>query len=309
MNIFVLCATRRGELFLKKLFHLLPEANYFVFSFPETPHEPRYYDNIFQLSKMHHAHFYEATNFANPGLSALWEKTQIDLCFVVSWRYMIPMDLAGKVKVAPIVFHDSLLPEYRGFSPTVWAIINGESTTGVSVFYLEEQVDSGELIDQAAVPIGDNETIADVMEKVTGQYLDLLEKNLPLILNRTAPRRIQNHAQATYVPKRLPEDNQIDWKRSSRDILNPIRAVTYPYPGAFTWFRGKKLIIWSASIPEEKKKYVGIIPGAVTEIKHDKGVTVLTGDGEICIHEVQLENEQKINAADLIRSFSVRLGI
>lgn len=309
MNIAVLCATRRGALFLEKLFQLQPKANYYVFSFPETANEPPYCESICQLTKTQNASFYQTRNIADPSLYSLWENVGIDFLFAVSWRYMIPMDVACKIKNTPIVFHDSFLPEYRGFSPTVWAIINGEEKTGASVFYLDENVDAGDLIDQAPVPIGPKETIAEIMEKVTEKYLTLLEKNLSSIIDGTSPRWAQDQTKATYVSKRLPRDNEIDWKQTSCDIFNLIRATTYPYPGAFTWLRGKKLIIWSASIPVVKKRYVGAIPGAVAEIRQKKEVIILTGDGEICVHEVQLENEKKMPAINIINKYSVRLGV
>jgi len=187
-------------------------------------------------------------------------------------------------------------------------MINGESQTGVTMFHLAEQMDAGDIIDQVAVPIGPDDTIREVMDRVTEAYLYLLEKNLPLIKRGQAPRKPQEHPLATYTCKRMPQDNEIDWSATTDTIYNLIRAVTRPYPGAFTWYKGRKLIIWSTSPLRENRRYVGRIPGRVVEIRRREGVVVLTGDGHLFVKSVQLEGEQEKCATELITSITCRLG-
>lgn len=308
MNIFVLCVTHRGELFLNRLFQLCPSDDFYVFTFRETSHEPKYFDKIKTLATSHSARFFETTNVAHKKFDKLWASVKPDIIFVVSWRYMIPMEIANKAEIACIVFHDSLLPFYKGFSPTVWAIINGENKTGVTMFHLAKDVDAGDIIDQSPVSIGPDDNIKEVIEAVTNKYLVLLEKNLPLIINGQAPRIPQDHPKSTFTCKRIPEDNEICWTCSAAEIYNLIRAVTHPYPGSYTWLNGQKVIVWSASRPEKQRKYVGCVPGAILEIRKDNGVIVLTGDGQLCLNYVQLDGQEKVCASNVLNRLSYRLG-
>src|SRR5690606_6269303 len=236
MQIAVLCATQRGARFLEKLVALVPEANYTVFSFREEPHEPPFMETIRQITQSCGGQFHEARQVGR--FTTLWETTNFDLMFVVSWRYLIPPSVYTKTRLGSFVFHDSLLPAYRGFAPTVWAIINGEDHTGVTLFEIAPDVDSGDIIAQAPVSIGPDDTIADVMEKVTLTYLQLLEDNIRDLLAGKAQRHPQDQSRATFTCKRLPEDNKIDWTQPTKDIYNLIRATTAPYPGAFTTLGG-----------------------------------------------------------------------
>jgi len=309
MNIVVLCATNRGLKFLERLFGLCPSDEFFVFSFPEEPWEPRYLDDIRSLATNHGAAFFETRNIAHEKFQSLWDSVSADLIFVVSWRYLIPVTLAERSTLGCIVFHDSLLPQYRGFAPTVWAMINGETETGVTMFHLVEQMDAGDIIDQVAVPIGGDDTIQEVMGRVTEGYLYLLEKNMPLLVKGQAPRKPQDHSLATFTCKRMPEDNEIDWSATTETIYNLIRAVTHPYPGAFTWYKNQKLIIWSASPLRDNVQYAGRIPGRVVEIRSGDGVVVLTGNGRLLIKSVQREGEQEQCSSEFLTSITCQLGI
>jgi methionyl-tRNA formyltransferase len=303
-----LCATRRGYLCLQKLIELLPKASLVVFSFREEPWEPPFLEDIRSLALSAGGMFFEATQVAQGHLAEFWESTPFDLMLVVSWRYMIPRRVYLRPRLGTFVFHDSLLPEYRGFSPTVWAVINGEKQTGVSLFAISESVDAGDIIDQRAVPIGPDSTIAELMQQVTQTYVELLETNIQPLLGGTAPRRSQDHARATFTCKRTPQDSEIDWSLSTDKIYNLIRASGVPYPGAYTYFNGKKLTVWSAARLDHAQHYVGRIPGRVVEIRPDHGSVVLTGDGALLLRQCQLEDADRACAADVLKRLSDTLG-
>src|SRR5260370_19595720 len=255
MHIVLLCATRRGLRFLEKLRQLCPDDDITVFSFTEDPWEPKYLDDIREFAEGHNARFVESKN-----VSGHWESVcPIDLAFMVNWRYLIPIALLHRVRFGAILLHDSLLPTYRGFSPTVWALINGEDYCGATMLYAAESVDSGDVIDQVRVEIESEETIADVMERITAAYLMMLEQNLSLLKVGSATRKPQDHSLATYSCKRWPEDNLIDWRQPAQLIFDLIRAVTHPYPGAYTLYRGVRMKIWSARPYPVIMRYVGAI--------------------------------------------------
>ncbi len=307
MRIVVPCATRRGYLFLKKLTELRPESNLTVFSFPEDAWEPPFRDDIRELTLSRNGQFIEARRLDSPSLASWWDSTPVDLMMTVSWRYLIPAAIYKRPRLGTFVFHDSLLPGYRGFSPTVWAIINAEDHTGVTLFEIADAVDSGDVIDQERVPIGPDDTISRVMERVTQVYLALLERNLDGLLDGTAPRFPQDHSKATFTCKRLPQDNLIEWTQPSERIYNLIRAVTAPYPGAYTYLDGKKLVVWSAQRLPEFPHYVGRVPGRVVEICPGIGTVVLTGDSALLLTRVQLEGEEIANASDVLNRITYTL--
>jgi len=307
MRVALLCATRRGYLFLQELAELLPQSEFVVFSFRETPGEPPFLDDIRGLTLAIGGRFFEARQVCSSHLNEFWESTSVDLMFVVSWRYMIPASVYLRPRQGTFVFHDSLLPEYRGFSPTVWAIISDKDHTGVTLFEIAGQMDAGDIVDQERVPIGSDETIAVVMDRVTQTYLDLLERNLDGLIKGTAPRYPQDHSHATYTCKRLPEDNQIDWTVPTNTVYNLIRAVSAPYPGAYTYLSDQKIRVWSAQRVINARRYVGGIPGRVVEVRTE-GSVVLTGDGVLLLSQVQMEGGEIVGASDLLNSLGHTLG-
>jgi len=308
MRVVLLCATRRGYLFLQKLAELLPRSDLIVFSFRETSWEPPFLDDIRELTLANGGQFFEARQVGTQHWRPFWESTAVDLIFTVNWRYMIPASVYCRSHLGTFVFHDSLLPKYRGFSPTVWALINGEDHTGVTLFEIAEEVDAGDIVDQESVPIGLDETIADVMERVTQTYLDLLERNLDNLVSGTALRYPQDHSCATYTCKRLPDDNQIDWTMPSENIYNLIRAVGAPYPGAYTYLSGHKVRVWSARRVANACQYVGRIPGRVVEVWPGEGSVVLTGDGVLLLTRLQMEHDIIVCAANVLNSLAQTLG-
>ncbi len=307
MRIALLCATQRGYRFLEKLSDIRPQDEIIVFSFREEPWEPPFLDDIQALACSRGYRFVESKKVASHYLDEFWETEEIDLMLVVSWRYLLPADVYQLPRLGTFVFHDSLLPEYRGFAPTVWAIINGNNHTGVTLFEIAEEVDSGDIIDQQRVNINLDDTIAIVMEKVTQVYLEILERNLDKLLAGDAPRTPQDHFLATYTCKRLPEDNQIDWNSSSESIYNLIRAVSQPYTGAYTYLLGKKIFIWSAK-RMTNINYIGSIPGRVVKVLPDIGSVVLTGDGALLVTLVQRHGEEILCADKVLNSINQTLG-
>lgn len=175
------------------------------------------------------------------------------LILVLGWYYIIPRIVREIAPLKCMGIHASLLPKFRGGSPIPWAIIEGEKETGVSFFYLEDGIDKGDIVAQKSFLILEDDTCVTVYEKAIQASAKILQEQLPLIAAGKASRTPQNHEAATQFPPRKPEDGLIDWSWSAKKIRNFIRAQTKPYPGAFTFIEGKKVIIWDASILEEEK--------------------------------------------------------
>lgn len=307
-TIAVLCGTRRGYRFLEKLIQLAPDIELIVFCFQEEAWEPPFLADIRDFTLTQGGQFFETKQVGGSKWNNFWETTHIDLMFAVSWRFMVPAHVYTRPRLGAFVFHDSLLPEYRGFSPTVWSVINGEDHTGVTLFEIAQEVDEGDIIAQQSVPIGQDDTIAEVMERVTEIYLALLEQNLGNLLKGTAPRFQQNHDRATYTCKRLPEDSLLDWSGSNEKVYNLIRASTIPYSGAYTFLEGQKLRIWAAKRLPSGRRFIGRVPGRVVEICPGQGSVVLTGDGALLITKVQREDGEIVCAAEILNRISHTLG-
>jgi len=308
MRIALLCATRRGLAVLKKLTDLVPDWDLAVFSFREEPGEPLFFEQIRECTLARKGSFFETRQLTAASLKPFWEDATVDLMLVVSWRFLIPMEVYKKPRLGAFVFHDSLLPAYRGFSPTVWSIINGEDHTGVTLFEIADGIDTGDIVDQERVEIASDETIASMVDRVTATYLRLLERNLPALIAGSAPRRKQDHSRSTYTCRRLPSDNQIDWHAPTKNIFDLVRAVGVPYAGAYTWLQGKKLTIWKAEMLPSQRNYIGRVPGRVVEVRPKTGAVVLTADGTILVTDVQLEGGAPVCAAEALNGLSLTLG-
>ncbi len=174
-----------------------------------------------------------------------------DLILVAGWYYMVGRELRSVATQGAVGLHGSLLPKYRGGAPLVWSMIHGEKEGGVTLFYLEDGVDAGDIIGQERFPIEEEDTIADALVKLEDAGQRLLERCLPLMKKEEAPRIPQNHAEATQYPQRSPADGEIDWSKPAGQIRDFIRGQTRPYPGAFTRIAGKKVIIWDAEVLDE----------------------------------------------------------
>jgi methionyl-tRNA formyltransferase len=173
-----------------------------------------------------------------------------DLFLVIGWYHLIPKTLRSIAPLGCVGIHASLLPKYRGGAPLVWAMIHGETRTGVTLFHFEDGIDAGDIIAQETFEIEPEDTIAEVLKKCDRACGSVLRANLQLLADGSAARLQQDHAAATRFPPRSPEDGSIDWSWSAERIRNFIRAQTKPYPGAFTTIAGKKVTIWSADIEE-----------------------------------------------------------
>jgi len=224
-----------------------------------------------------------------------------DLVFVVGWQYMLP------VLDNIIVFHDSLLPKYRGFAPTVNALINGEKQIGVTAFSPREGVDTGPILGQAATPITYPIKIRDAFDmQIT------LAGNLAIELFKQkqaeALRCIeQDEDEATYSIWRDQEDFFIDWTLPSETIVRTIDALGWPYNGARSYCGDSEVVLLGAESVYPKKKFENPNPGKIWNIS-PSGIEVLTGTGTICLNHVLDCNGERFQPEKLRQRFTSKRG-
>ena len=189
-------------------------------------------------------------NVNDPGAIDWIREKAPDVLLVVGWTQLVKPQLLAVPKIAALGFHASLLPKYRGRAPVNWAILNGDEETGNTMIVLEPGADEGDIVSQRRIPITFEDDCATIYGKVSITECEMLDEVLPLIQQGQMPRRKQDSSQATVMPKRRPEDGLIDWNWTSRRIYDWVRALTQPYPGAFTHLSGRKITIWKAGLVE-----------------------------------------------------------
>ena len=178
-----------------------------------------------------------------------------DFLFSFYYRNMLSAELLDIPLQGALNMHGSLLPKYRGRVPVNWAVIHGEKEAGASLHYMDIKPDAGDLVDQMAVPILPNDTAGQVFEKLTVAAEVVLYRNLPALLDGTAPRIPLDLSKGSYFGGRKPEDGRIDWKQASWSIHNLIRAVAPPYPGAFTELHGQRVVVTGSFFHDEAAQH------------------------------------------------------
>lgn len=229
-------------------------------------------------------------------------------CVVVSSynRLLDRQVLAG----CPFVnVHYGPLPRYRGMAGLNWAILNDEPSTAITVHTIIEGMDAGRILHQELVPIGADDTVVDLCNRLNQLQRRSLGDAVARLLAGDVGRA-QNERDATYGCNRMPQDGQIDWSAPTRDVYALVRALVRPYPGAFTYLRGQRLIVWRATPAADPPRYSGRVPGRVVGVsKTDGSIDVLTGDGVMTLLEVQLEGAEPAAPAMLARSVRTTLGL
>ena len=171
------------------------------------------------------------------------QKIAPDYIFSFYYRFMIPEQILSCAKIAALNMHGSLLPKYRGRAPVNWAILHGETETGASLHVMEVKPDAGDIVGQAAVSIGPDETATEVFSKVSRAAVSVIDSVLPSLLEGKVPRKPNELQKGSYFGGRKPADGQIQWNQTAKQVHDLVRAVAPPYPGAFTDHDGKTMIV------------------------------------------------------------------
>lgn len=203
---------------------------------------------------------------------------QPDLILSVYYRNMISSKILALPRLGAFNMHGSLLPKYRGRAPINWAVLHGEPRIGMTLHRMVKSADAGAIVDQDGVEIGPKDTAEQVFRKVLPCARRVLARQIDPLLAGTARETAQDDAQATYFGGRKPEDGRINWSQTSRQIFNLIRAVTDPYPGAFTDVAGARLMVWWA---DAESPAVGGRKGQPGEILSLSPFVVATRDGAL----------------------------
>ncbi|MBU0716569.1 MAG: bifunctional UDP-4-amino-4-deoxy-L-arabinose formyltransferase/UDP-glucuronic acid oxidase ArnA [Verrucomicrobia bacterium] len=245
-----------------------------VFTHKDNPSEFVWFQSVAERAAARGIPVYAPEDINHPIWAEKIRALKPDIIFSFYYRQMVKPVILDIPPRGCINLHGSLLPKYRGRSPVNWVLIHGEKETGVTLHYMTPHPDDGDIVAQAKVPIGKDDTALTLFGKMTSAATRLLDEILPRIRTGKAPRTPQDQTKATYFGGRRPEDGEIDWNKSAADICNLVRAVTHPYPGAFTWAGDRKLLVWSATASASRLIRQG---GKKTKANENTG-TVLTTD-------------------------------
>ncbi len=229
-----------------------------------------------------------------------WEA---DIIVVVSYGQIIPSDILDSPRLGCINVHGSLLPHYRGAAPIQRAIMAGDRVSGVTTMFMNEGLDTGDIILQMPVDI-DEDMDHGELESILAQVgADLLIDTIAVLASGSCPRRKQDNHRSSYAAMLTRKDEEIDWNDSAIKIHNQIRALS-PQPAAFTSFSGEKFKIFSSQLVSDKE--IGVA-GQVTGFTKD-GFRVQTGQGILEITEVQKEGKKRISCSDFLKGFELAPG-
>lgn len=256
----------------------------------------------------------------NPEFIDEIKKINPDVICVVAYGKILPKELLDIPRLGCINVHGSLLPKYRGAAPIQWAVLNGDKKTGITTMYMNEGMDTGDMILKEEVEIGNNETTGELWERLSNVGANLLVKTLKLIEQGEAPREKQGE-EFTLAPMLDKEMAKIDWQnKTAEEIKNLVRGLN-PILGAYSFINNKKIKFWKVEnisdielenefpeIKEYQYKMKDIVPGTVLFSDDKNGLYIKANSGIIKVLELQAENARKMNINDFLRGNKIEVG-
>jgi methionyl-tRNA formyltransferase len=239
---------------------------------------------------------------------------QPDLIVTAAYGQILPKSVLEIPRLGCINIHASLLPKYRGGAPIHYAVMNGEPTTGVTIMYMAEGLDTGDMISKVEVAIDDKDTTGSMFDKLSVAGAQLLQDTLPNLLAGRIKAVSQDDAEAVYSPNVSREQELIDWNRPALAIWNQVRGLN-PRPGAYTKWDEEVLKIWACTKPDATHNHsypgdsqiIAQAPGTVVSLS-EQGIQVATGSGLLTITELQPSGKKAMDAAQFVRGGRLTVG-
>lgn len=246
----------------------------------------KYGIDIFQPKKVKDKDFVSILKDLNP-----------DLIVVVAFGQILSKEILNIPKYGCVNVHASLLPKYRGAAPINWVIINGEYNTGITTMYMDEGLDTGDMILKSEIKINEDETAGQLHDRMCMLGGEVLRETLKLIKGNKAPREVQDHSKSCYAPIMDKNLGNINWNKSSVEIYNLIRG-TNPWPSAFTKYKDALMKIWKSRIIDDEKSNDN--PGTIIAVSKE-GIKVSCGIGTLLIEEIQMPGKKRIHVGEYIK--------
>jgi len=274
-----------------------------VFTHPDDPNENTFFDSVAELAARNGLPVFAPENLNHP----LWVNKiaalKPDIIFSFYYRHLIKPEILQIPAAGCFNLHGSLLPAYRGRCPVNWVLVNGEKETGVTLHQMTPRPDDGDIIAQHRVAITDDDTAFTLHQKCAVAASELLDGILPRVRNGTAPRIPQDKSKASYFGGRKPADGEVHWEQTAQQVRNLVRAVTRPYPGAFSFIGDRKCLFWSATVaPNPESKPPGTILATAP-------LTIACGQDAVRVDFGQPERGIYVSGSQLAAEMNLRAGM
>lgn len=246
---------------------------------------------------------YQPEKLKNPDELQVVLDLKPDLIVTAAFGQILPTSILEAPKLGAINVHASLLPAYRGGAPIHQAIIDGQTETGVTIMYMVDRLDAGDIISQTAVEIGKTDHTGSMFEKLSAAGTQLLKETLPSIVEGTNKRIPQDEEKVTFARNISREQERIDWSKSAQAIYNQVRGL-HPWPVAYTTFKDANMKIWWTEEADSSKTGK---PGEVVELT-DEAILVQTGEGILALTELQPAGKKRMSAQDYLKGPKIQVG-
>ncbi len=274
-----------------------------VFTHADDPNENTWFESVAELAARRGLQVFAPEDINHP----LWVRKiaalKPDILFSFYYRHLIKPEILGIPPAGCLNLHSSLLPAYRGRCPINWVLVNGERETGVTLHYMTPKPDDGDIVAQKKIAINDNDTAWTLHQKSAAAAAVMLDKILPAIRQGKAKRKPQDPSKASYYGGRKPADGEIHWDQSAQQIRNLVRAVTRPYPGAFSFVGDRKCFFWSTTVVPGP---AGSKPGTILSISP---LTVACGKQAIRVDFGQTDPGVYVRGSQLASALNLQPGL
>lgn len=277
-----------------------------VFTQPDKPKGRGHklcFSPVKELAVEHDIPVYQPVTLKDEAVQQQIRELAPDMIIVVAYGKLLPEAVLNIPPLGCINVHGSLLPKYRGAAPIQWSVLNGDKETGITTMYMAKGMDTGDIILQKKTAIGEDETAAELFDRMAQLGAQTLLDTIPLLINGTAPRIPQNEAEATHVSMLSKEQAQLDFTRSADEVHHFICGMS-DWPCAYTSVLGKRLKVYRS---HRSALTSDMAPGSVVESR-DKLVVVCGDKGCVELTEVQFDNSKRMDCGAFLRGHAVAVG-
>ncbi|HXG84918.1 MAG TPA: methionyl-tRNA formyltransferase [Pyrinomonadaceae bacterium] len=251
-------------------------------------------------------HIFQPSKIKTAESLELFKSHDADIAVVVAYGRILPESFLQSFPLGAINIHFSLLPKYRGAAPVNWAIVNGESVTGITTMKMDAGLDTGDILLQRETEIDGEENAIDLMARLSFEGANLLSETLKNFENIKPAK--QNDREASYAPVMVKEEGRINWESRAATIKNHVRGFQ-PFPTSFTTYKGKKLTVWKAEeITNYELRITNCEFGEILDAKGDEFVVACGGETVLKITEMQIEGKRRMSARDFLNGVKIQIG-
>lgn len=273
-----------------------------VFTYCDDPKETVFWRSVAKVCVEHDIPAYVIDDANEADMLKKMADIAPDYIFSFYYRSLISDSILSLARRGAFNLHGSLLPHYRGRAPVNWVLVRGEAATGVTLHYMVARADAGDIVAQEKVAIAYEDTAFTLQQKLVAAARTMLKTQLPLLASGTSARITQDITQGNYCGRRGPKDGQIDWTWKAETVRNLVRAVTQPYPGAFTTVNGQKILVWEAAVDAKLSGK----PGTVLSVNP---LAIACADGALIVKAGQVEEGLYLSGKQLAQELKLTAGM